>query len=100
MSPPYEILLAALRCEIAALDGDDPDTIAAATAAKLDVLRSLRDAPPPPPAIVDAARALNALAAARTNVLMAGVGRRLRALAEATGRPRALTYGRDGRTTL
>lgn len=96
--PPFEILLAALRAELAALDGDDADTIEAATAAKLDALSSLRETPTR--AQVETAQALNALAAARVRTKSAGLERRLAALATAAGRGPALCYGRDGRTSL
>ena len=100
MSEPFEVLLAAMRDELAALDAEDAGAVEAATTAKLAALHACAAAPAPPPAQIDAARALNALAAARTASLIAGVDRRLRALATAAGRPPALCYGRDGRTSL
>ena len=101
MTPePFEVLLAAMRDELAALETDDAATLEAATAAKLAALRDAAAAPPPPRAAIETARALNALAAARTASRLTGVDRRLRALAAAAGRPPALCYGRDGRTSL
>lgn len=96
--PPFEVLLAALRAELAALDGDDADGIEAATRAKLAALGALRDAPTR--AQVETAQALNALAAARVRTRGAGIERSLAALATAAGRGPALCYGRDGRTSL
>lgn len=96
--PPFEALLAALRAELAALDGDDADTIQAATTAKLAALGALREAPTR--VEVETAQALNALAAARVRIKAAGIERRLAALATAAGRGPALCYGRDGRTSL
>ena len=93
-------LMTTLRDELDALDSTDADRIDTATGAKLEALRALRDAPPPGRAELEQAAALNALAQARTATLMAGVDRRLRSLAAAAGRPPALTYGRDGRTSL
>ena len=100
MSEPLARLLAAIERELAALDSGDADVIEAATAAKLDALHDAAAAPPPPPAEIEAARALNTLALARTRTLLAGVDRRLANLAAARGRTPALTYGRDGRTSL
>ena len=95
---PFEVLLAALRAELAALDSDDADTIVAATAAKLAALGKLRDSPTS--AEIDTAQALNTLAAARVRTKSTGIDRRLAALAAAAGRAPALCYGRDGRTPL
>ena len=96
--PPFEVLLAALRAELAALDGDDALAIEDATAAKLTALAALRGSPSRTE--IETARALNALAAARVQTRLTGVDRRLRALAAAAGRPPPLCYGRDGRTSL
>ena len=95
---PFEVLLAALRAELAALDGDDAPAIEAATTAKLSALAGLRDTPTRHQ--VETAQALNALAAARVRTRSAGIERRLAALATAAGRGPALCYGRDGRTSL
>ena len=105
MSAPFALLMAALRDELAALETEDADRIESATTAKLDALRAVRDAagpdvPPPSRADIEAAQALNALAQARTRVLMSGTDHRLRSLAAAAGRAPGLTYGRDGRTSL
>ena len=99
-SANFALLMAALHDELAALDSENADRIEAATAAKLDALRAVRDDPRPPRGDLEAAAALNSLAAARNRTLMTGVVRRLRALAAAAGRPPSLTYGRDGRTSL
>ncbi|WP_419813786.1 hypothetical protein [Glacieibacterium sp.] len=95
--PPFEVLLAAMRDELDALDSDDAVRIEAATALKLAALGTTVA---PTPDELHAAQALNALASARTSTLIAGVTRRLAALATAAGRPAALTYGRNGRTSL
>ena len=95
---PFEVLLAALRAELVALDGDDAQAIEAATATKLSALAGLRDALTRHQ--VETAQALNALAAARVRTRSAGIERRLAALATAAGRGPALCYGRDGRTSL
>lgn len=95
---PFEVLLAALRAELAALDGDDAEAIETATTAKLAALAGLHALPTR--AEVETAQALNALAAARVRTKAAGIERRLAALATAAGRGPALCYGRDGRTSL
>lgn len=92
--------MAALHDELAALDSADADRIAAATDTKLTALRNVRDGPPLSLPDLEQAAALNALAAARTRTLLAGVERRLRVLAAASGRAPGLTYGRDGRSSL
>ena len=97
---PFEVLLGAMRAELAALDSDDAAPLEAATAAKLAALKTVATLPPPPLALLDTARALNALAAQRTAERLRHVDRRLRRLAEAAGRPPALCYGRDGRSSL
>ena len=96
--PPFDVLLAALRAELAALDGDDAGAIEDATAVKLGALAALRGSPSR--AEIDTARALNALAAARVQTRLSDIDRRLRVLAVAVGRPLPLCYGRDGRTSL
>lgn len=93
----FDALLAAMRAELAALDGGVPDVIAAATAAKLAALDIARTAPQPPRAALEAARGLNALASARVNMLMANVEARLSALTTAQGAPPVLCYSRSGR---
>ncbi len=100
----FEILLAAMRAELAALDDGDTAAIAAATTAKLAALAAVQrgtstaNAVPLPRAALETARSLNALASARVNMLMAGVERRLSALTAASGAGPSLCYGRNGRT--
>ena len=98
MAEGFDRLIDAIRGELAALDGGDADAIAAATAAKLAALDAARREAAVTPARLAEARALNALASSRTNMLLAGVERRLAALTAADGR--GGTYGRDGRTQL
>lgn len=100
MSQNFALLMAALRDEIDALESEDAARIEAATGAKLAALRAIQHEGPPPLAELEQAAALNALAHARTRVLMTGVDRRLARLAAAAGRAPGLTYGRDGRTSL
>jgi len=95
---PFEVLLAALRDELAALDGDDAAAIEAATTAKLSALGALREAPTR--AEVETAQALNALTAVRVRIKSAGIERRLGTLAAAAGRAPTLCYGRNGRSSL
>lgn len=94
---PIDALLATMRDELDALDSGDAGRIEAATRRKIVALAEVRGAGPIAVDRLVEARALNALAATRTNMLMAGVDRRLAALAAADGRG-ALCYGRDGRT--
>jgi hypothetical protein len=95
---PFNALLAAMRAELAALDGGDAATIEAATTAKLAALIRVRDAGPAPIGRLQEARDLNALASARVNMMMASIERRLSALATARGAPPTLTYARGGRS--
>lgn len=89
-----------MRDELEALDSGEASRIEAATAAKTAALDHVRRGGTVPLAQLAEARALNALAASRINVMMAGVERRLAALAGASGRGGALCYGRDGRTVV
>lgn len=93
----FDRLLAAMRAELAALDGDDVEAIEAATTAKLAALIAARAAPLPDRAVLETARSLNALASARVNMLIAGIERRLTALSTAAGAAPPLCYGRNGR---
>jgi len=94
----FDALLAAMRDELAALDSGDAGTIELATAAKLTALEGARAAGAVALDRLQEARALNALAATRTNMLLAGVDRRLAALTAADRRGGSICYGRDGRT--
>lgn len=98
-SEVFDRLLAAMRDELAALDGSDAALIETATRRKVVALAAARDAAGVGPVQLREARDLNALAATRTNMLLAGVNRRLAALAAADGRG-SLCYGRDGRARL
>lgn len=100
MAEAFDTLLAAMRDELAALDAGDAAGIEAATAAKLAALDGARRAEVVAPERLAEARALNALAATRTNMLLAGVDQRLAALTAGDGRTGAFCYGRDGRTML
>lgn len=100
MAEAFDTLLAAMRDELAALDSGDAATIEAATAVKLAALDATRRATPAPVSRLHEASALNALAATRVNMLMAGIDRRLAALTAADGRASGLCYGRNGRTML
>ncbi|UAJ08688.1 hypothetical protein [Polymorphobacter megasporae] len=99
MPDAFGDLLTAIRDELAALDTGDAAAIERATAAKLAALGAARTGGAIPVARLHEARALNALAATRTNMLLAGVDRRLAALTAAAGRGVAICYGRDGRTS-
>jgi hypothetical protein len=93
----FDTLLAAMRDELAALDGGDAHDIERATAATLAALDGARAAGAIAVERLHEARALNALAATRTNMLLAGIDRRLAALTAADSRRGAPCYGRDGR---
>ena len=87
--------------EIAALDRNDLDALAAATAEKLRLVELLRDGiadQPLPPALVAQVRALNQEAGRRVNLARAAVERRLARFAVAKG-VQPLTYGPNGRPT-
>lgn len=99
MPDAFGDLLTAMCDELAALDTGDAAEIERATAAKLAALAGARSAGAIPVDRLHEARALNALAATRTNMLLAGVDRRLAALTAAAGRGVAICYGRDGRTS-
>lgn len=98
MAEAFDALLAAMRDELVALDSGDAGQIERATAVKLTALDGARAAGAVAVERLHEARALNALAATRTNMLLAGVDRRLAALTAADGRASAICYGRDGRT--
>lgn len=100
MAEPFEILLTAMRDELAALDSGDAAAIQAATMAKLAALDAVRGGGAVPLTLLQNARALNALAATRVNMLMASVDRRITALTAADGRGSAFCYGRNGRPSL
>lgn len=100
MAEAFDALLAAMRGELAALDSGDASAIEHATAAKLSALEGARAAGAVTIERLHEARALNALAATRTNMLLAGVDRRLAALTAADRRGGAMCYGRDGRAHL
>lgn len=94
-------LAQAIEAEIAALDRDDLDALAAATAAKLALIESIRaatPAEPAPAALVEEVRALNREAGRRINLARAAVERRLARISALRGAQPALTYGPDGRT--
>lgn len=97
MSGTGAALLAALHAELAALDSGEAGAIEAATAGKQAALDAAR-AEPPSLELLREAQALNTIAAARVNMLRAGVARQLANLAEAAGRPAGLCYRADGRT--
>lgn len=87
--------------EIAALEQNDLDALAAATAQKLRLVEELRDSPadqPLPPALVAQVRALNQEAGRRVNLARAAVERRLARFAAVKG-AQPLTYGPNGRPT-
>ena len=100
MAEAFDALLAAMRDELAALDTGEAGAIEAATAAKLDALHAARCGAVVAPDRLAEARALNALAATRTNMLLAGVDRRLAVLAAADARGASMVYGRDGRNVV
>lgn len=100
MAEAFDTLLAAMRDELAALDSGDAGEIERATMAKIAALEGARSAGAIAVDRLHEARALNALAATRTNMLLAGVDRRLAALTAADGRSGVFCYGRDGRTMV
>lgn len=101
MAEPFDLLLATMRDELAALDGGDAAAIEAATVAKVAALEGARVAGATVSVTrLHEARAFNALAATRVTMLIAGVDRRLAALTAADGRGGDFCYGRDGRTSL
>ena len=100
MADAFAALLAAMREELVALDLGTADGIEAATLAKSAALDRVRHGAVYTTEQLTEARALNALASSRVNMMIAGVDRRLRVLAGADGRSAALCYGRDGRAAL
>jgi hypothetical protein len=94
-------LTAAIRAELAALDDEDATAIEAATAEKLAALRAVHAdvaaGNPPPRALIEAARDLNAEAMLRARAKLVTVEKRLAAVSAVAGKPAALVYGRNGR---
>jgi hypothetical protein len=94
-------LMAAIRAELAAFDGGDPQQIEAATTAKLTALDMVQAEAiagfPPARTQIEAARGLNNLAQRRAMKLAASVDRRLARLRRTSPRGEALCYGPDGR---
>lgn len=100
---PLEVLIAAQRALIAALDADDVDAISAQTAAVDDALIRIRALSPhfasgEAKALVSETITLADAARVRVNVLADMTSRRLARLAAVTGKGSAApTYGRTGR---
>lgn len=91
----------AIRAELAALAAEDAEAIEAATAEKLAALRvvhaDVTAGNPPPRALIEAARDLNAEAILRARAKLVTVEKRLAQVQVIAGKPAPLTYGRDGR---
>jgi nucleotide-binding universal stress UspA family protein len=91
----------AIRAELAALAIEDAEAIEAATAEKVAALRAVHAdvaaGNPPPRALIEAARDLNAEAMLRARAKLVTVEKRLAGLQAIAGKPVPLTYGRDGR---
>ncbi|MGI4879838.1 MAG: hypothetical protein ACRYG4_20360 [Janthinobacterium lividum] len=96
MSEAIDRLLDAMRDELEALDSGDVGRIETATRAKVAALDRMHGTGTVAVARLHQARALNALASTRVNMLMAGIDRRLAVLVAADGRAASLCYGRDG----
>ena len=100
---PLEALIAEQKALIAALDGDDVEGIARATASVGDALLRINALKPrfvtnDAKALAQEAMALTDAARVRVNVLADMTQRRLARLATATGKGKATqTYGRSGR---
>jgi hypothetical protein len=100
---PLEALIVEQKALIAALDTDDADGIALATAAVEQALLRIRALKPrfvsnDAKALALEAMALTEAARVRVNVLADMTSRRLARLAAATGKGKATqTYGRTGR---
>lgn len=100
---PLEALIAEQKALIAALDGDDVEGIALATASVQDALTRIHALKPrfvsnDAKALAEEAMALTDAARVRVNVLADMTSRRLARLAAATGKGKATqTYGRTGR---
>ena len=94
-------LTAAIRAELAALAAEDVEAIEAATADKLAALQAVHAdvaaGNPPPRALIEAARDLNAEAMLRARAKLVTVEKRLAKVQAIAGKPAPLTYGRDGR---
>lgn len=94
-------LAAAIRAELAALADEDAAAIEAATAEKLAALRAVHAdvgaGNPPPRALLEAARDLNAEAMLRARAKLVSVEKRLASVQAIAGKPAPLTYGRNGR---
>jgi hypothetical protein len=91
----------AIRAELAALAAEDAEAIEKATADKLAALRAVHaDVAadnPPPRALIEEARDLNAEAMLRARAKLVTVEKRLAKVQAIAGKPVPLTYGRDGR---
>ncbi len=91
----------AIRAELAALAAEDADEIELATAEKLAALRAVHAdvaaGNPPPRALIEEARDLNAEAILRARAKLVTVEKRLAKVQAIAGKPAPLTYGRDGR---
>lgn len=97
-------LVEALRGELAALDAGDIATLERTAAAKQSAIAAVAAFPVGPrdeetQALVEEGAMLCEQAALRVNLLLAGVERRLNALAAASGHGHQLRYGRNGRMT-
>ncbi len=94
-------LAAAIRAELAALADEDAAAIEVATAEKLAALRAVHAdvsaGNPPPRALLEAARDLNAEAMLRARAKLVSVEKRLANVQAIAGKPAPLTYGRNGR---
>jgi hypothetical protein len=100
---PLEALVREQRALLAALDADDAEAIAHATAAVEDALLRIRALSPrfvsnDAKRLAEEAMALTEAARVRVNVLVDMTARRIARLAAATGKGKAVqTYGRTGR---
>jgi hypothetical protein len=94
-------LTSAIRAELAALAAEDAEAIELATADKLAALRAVHAdvaaGNPPPRALIEEARDLNAEAMLRARAKLVTVEKRLAKVQAIAGKPAPLTYGRDGR---
>jgi hypothetical protein len=91
----------AIRAELVALAAEDAEAIELATAEKLAALRAVHAdvaaGNPPPRALIEEARDLNAEAMLRARAKLVTVEKRLAKVQAIAGKPAPLTYGRDGR---
>jgi hypothetical protein len=95
-------LVEVLRGELEILDGGDIASLERTAAAKQSAIAAVAAYPAGPrdeesQALIEEGAALCEQAALRVNLLLAGVERRLNALAAASGHGRQLRYGRNGR---